>query len=88
MSLFKQHFLYFFPLPQEQGWFLRLNGSSLVPRGSIMNAAFLQQTHLRRSLRLHVQSIRWVVEGSADSDGNDLPGIFLLEQWLYRFKQN
>ena len=40
MSLFKQHFLYFFPLPQEQGWFLRLNGSTLVPRGSIMNAAF------------------------------------------------
>ncbi len=50
ISLSKQHFLYFLPLPQGQGWFLRLNCSSLLPRGSIINAVFPQQIPPPRSL--------------------------------------
>ena len=50
ISLPKQHFLYFLPLPQGQGWFLRLNCSSLVPRGSIINAVFPQQIPPPKSL--------------------------------------
>ena len=31
---------------------------------------------------------KMVAEGSADLDGHDLSGIFLLEQWFHRFEQN